>query len=121
MGIFKRFNNQEKELSFTTKNFFIGAPEAEAESNFNSRIKLLNVFEDFLEVIPKLESEKFIITGRKGSGKSAIAEYIYLRSEDKSDIFCDFIRKSDIDIEKIVQLSKEQDVEISKELLIEWI
>jgi len=105
----------------TTKNFQIGAPEAEAESMNKSRIKLSDVFEDFLEILPELDYEKFIITGRKGCGKTAIGERLYFLSKNKPNYFVDFVRKEDIDIEKIIQTSKDAGHEIEQELLFKWI
>lgn len=46
----------------TTRNFHIGLPEAKREANFNSRVKLIDVFKDFLEVFPELDEGNFIIT-----------------------------------------------------------
>lgn len=122
MRIFEKFTTKEiSKLRKDTSNFFIGSPEAEAESTMNSKVQLDVVFEDFLNVLGKLQNEKFIISGRKGSGKSAIAEKIYSISRDNAEYFCDFIKKGDIDIEKITQLTSESDNLISQELLIEWI
>jgi cytidylate kinase len=122
MKIFGKFaRDKEVTNSDTTVNFFLGAPEAEAESIMSSRMHLNDVFEDFLDVFPQLETEKFIITGRKGCGKSAIAEQLHFETSKNANFFCDFIKKSDIDIEKISQIAKEHDNEISQELLIEWI
>jgi hypothetical protein len=122
MKLFEKFSTKEiSKLRNDTSNFFIGSPEAEAESTLNSKVQLDDVFEDFLNVITKLQNEKFIISGRKGSGKSAIAERIYSYSRDNAEYFCDFIKKGDIDIEKITQLTSESDNLISQELIIEWI
>lgn len=121
MGLFDRFISKQTELGYTTKKFYLGSPEAEGEIGHSSKINLGAVFEDYLNVLPELQHEKFIITGRKGSGKTAIGEYIYSLSEKEHDYFCDFIRKSDINIEKIVQIGQETGHPITKELLFEWI
>lgn len=55
----------------------IGSSEAEAEALETSSIKLSDVFEDYFSIIDKLKQEYFIVSGRKGSGKSAIAQYIH--------------------------------------------
>ena len=100
--MFEKFTKKEiSKLRKDTGNFFICSPEAEAESTFISKMKLNEVFEDFLDVLPKLQTEKFIITCRKGNGKSAIAENIHFLANNDSQYFCDFIKKSDVDIEKI--------------------
>lgn len=106
---------------YTTKNFHIGSPEAEAETSFKSKIRLNEVFEDFLDIIPELNTEKFIVIGRKGSGKTALAEHLYDRQKRMPNYFCDFVKKIDIDIQKIVQVGKESGTEIQQELLFKWI
>ncbi len=108
MGLFDKFvKNNVPPQAFNTSNFFLGAPEAEAESNANSRMRLGEAFEDYLEVLPNLSHEKFIITGRKGSGKSAIAEYIYLQCEADPMYFAEFVRKSDLNLEQVSQITHE--------------
>lgn len=55
---------------------FLGSPEAEAEAEAlpNSQIPLSSVYDDYSNLVAELQYEKFIILGRKGSGKSAFAE-----------------------------------------------
>ena len=121
MGFFKRLNNEESFEKGTTRNFFIGTPEAEGETTYNSKIKLGEIFGDYLNVFPELDSEKFIITGRKGAGKSAIAEYIFFSASNEPNAFCEFIKTRDLDSNKIVQIGKEQGLPIEEKLLFEWI
>lgn len=121
MGFFKRISTVDEPQTGTTKNFFIGCPEAEGESTANSKIKLGEMFGDFLNVFPELDTEKFIISGRKGSGKSAIAEYIQYSALNDPNAFCEFIKTRDIDTQKIVQLGKEQGLPIEEKLLFEWL
>jgi len=108
-----------KEL--TTKDLHVGLPEAEREANFNSRVKLIDVFRDFLEVFPEIDEGNFIITGNKGSGKSAIGQVLFKRAKDDPNSFCEYIQKSDIDLEEIVQFSENTDYFIQKEILFKWI
>ncbi|OWP63529.1 hypothetical protein CDA63_08070 [Hymenobacter amundsenii] len=114
------FKNQGKQQSstsyFTTQNFFIGSPEA--ESTENSQINLFDVFEDFLGIFPKLAYEKFIITGRKGAGKSAIAESVYMKKSH--DLFCDFIKIRDFDSQQLMQAKLDADSVIIHKQLFEW-
>ena len=126
MGLFdKLFKKEEKEktkeIPYDTRNFFLGAPEAEAESTAVSRMKLPEVFDDYLQALPELQHEKFIISGRKGSGKTAIGEFIYNLAYNDPNYFCEFIRKSDIDIENITQIAQHNKLNVTQELLIEWI
>jgi len=96
---------QNKTSNFQTNNFYFGAEEAEAEAHPQSKINLLEFFDDYLDIFRDLESEKFLIIGRKGSGKSAIAEYIYSKARDDSTTFVDFIRNKDISLHKLAQVS----------------
>lgn len=84
-------------------------------------MKLAEAFEDFLDVLPSLNYEKFIITGRKGSGKSAIAEYIFHLCESDPMYFAEFVRKSDLNLENISQLTNQYDSSITLSLITEWI
>lgn len=125
MGIFDKFlqkknNDLSLENKRTTKGFYIGVAEAEGEAN-NSEITLSEVFEDFLDAIKQINNEKFIILGRKGSGKSAIGEYILSLADSDANIFAKFIRKTDIDIEQIVQIGLSEGYPIEQELLFKWI
>jgi len=71
--------------------------------------------------LPEIETEKFIATGRKGSGKSAIGQVLFKKAKNNPNRFCDYIRKSDIDLEEIVQFSEKIGDIIQKELLFKWI
>lgn len=100
---------------------YFGAPEAEAESLPNSRVTLSDVYEDHHDLHHELASEKFIVVGRKGAGKSAFAEYTYLLSQSEANIFCTFIRQDVISLEKLVQLGTESQNLVSKEQLFKWL
>lgn len=62
---------------------FLGAPEAEALPN--SQMPLSKVYKDHCHLVDSLAHEKFIVVGRKGSGKSAFAEHICSVSENQSN------------------------------------
>lgn len=121
MDFFNKLSSKEIISKGTTKNFFIGTPEAEGETTYNSKIKLGEIFIDFLQVFSELNSEKFIITGRKGSGKSAIAEFILFKASNEPNVFTDFIKTRDFHIHKIIQLGKDNGLPIEEKLLFEWI
>lgn len=121
MGFFKRLAGENESKKGTTQNFFIGAPEAEGESTFKSKIKLGEMFCDFLNIFPELASEKFIVSGRKGSGKSAIAEYILYSANNDANVFCEFVKTRDLDIQRIIQIGRDKDLNIEGKLLYEWI
>lgn len=96
MGVFDKFLQKKQDNPTqdrrTTEGFYIGVVEAEGEAN-NSEITLSEVFEDFLDVVKQINNEKFIILGRKGSGKSAIGEYILSLANSDANIFAKFIKK----------------------------
>jgi hypothetical protein len=121
MSFFKKLSTPETPANGTTKNFFIGTPEAEGELTGNSKMKLGEIFGDYLNVFPELQTEKFVVTGRKGAGKSAIAEYIYFTAGNDANVFCDFIKTRDFDSAKIVQIGKENGLIIEEKLLFEWL
>lgn len=120
MNFFSKFEIHSKDNCATTKGFFIGAAEAEAEAT-TTPILLHDFFEDYLEVLPKFGQEKFILLGRKGCGKSAIGEYIYQTALQEANVFCAFVKKSDIDIESIVQIGQEEGIVIEQEMLYRWV
>lgn len=100
---------------------FLGSPEAEAEAIENSRMPLTEVYEDFHNLLEGLSSEKFIVIGRKGCGKSAFGEYVYARSLSEPNLHCDFIRKSDSNLERAVQVGQEAGVAIDSESFFKWV
>ena len=125
MGVFDNYikkgqDNKNRSRNITTKGFCIGLPEAEAEAT-TAEIKLDSLFEDFLDIIGQLNHEKFILLGRKGTGKSAIGEHILSIANDDPNLFAFIIKKEQIDIEKIVQIGKEEGVVLEKTLLYKWI
>jgi energy-coupling factor transporter ATP-binding protein EcfA2 len=100
---------------------YLGAPEAEAEALPNSKVPLNEVYEDFHNLISALSNEKFIVVGRKGSGKSAFAEHIASLANEDSNTFCKFIRQGESNLEHIVQIGKESGHLIERENLYKWL
>lgn len=105
----------------SNKKVFLGSPEAEAEATANSRMPLTEVYEDFHDLLDGLSGEKFIVVGRKGSGKSAFGEYVFARALKEPNLHCDFIRKSDSNLERAVQLGQEAGVVIDSESFFRWV
>lgn len=69
-----------KQKPTVQKCFSLGLPEAEAETRTKGRLSIKNLFVDEMQVLNALNNGKFIISGRKGTGKSAIKSYIILNS-----------------------------------------
>lgn len=115
---FGRGNDESSEE--TTQGITLGSPEAEAELTNSSPIYLGEVFSDYLSVLPQLEQEKFIVSGRKGSGKTAIAESIRYEADKSPNTFCRMIKNKDFDKESTVQEVSDEEGEIQKQLF-EWL
>ncbi|WGE46211.1 P-loop ATPase, Sll1717 family [Actinobacillus equuli] len=117
MGIFNSLlqKSPNKEL------VFLGAPEAEAEALPNAQMKLLDVYEDHFNLLEELEHEKFLVLGKKGSGKSAFAEYVVLKAKDEPNLFAKFIRQNECNLEHIVQIGNENGHKIEREQLFTWL
>lgn len=114
--VFESFNRNSRKDSI-----YLGSPEAEADANPNSRIPLSEVYEDYHQLVPQLIHEKFIIVGRKGSGKSAFAEYVWLESTKQPNLFCTFIKKSELSLERIVQIGESEGIAVDSEALFKWL
>ena len=114
MELFDRITPQNNNI---LASFTIGCPEAEGENN--NRISITEVFEDFLGIIQTLNNGAFIISGRKGSGKSAIAEYVLNEAESGATSFASRINMSDFKIHKLLEVSN--DTNIDEEFLLEWV
>ncbi len=112
MGIFDHSKN--KNISQSTKNFYFGSVEAEGE--VKSGQSTLEYFHDYLNILNKLEEGKFIFTGRKGVGKSAIAKFIKDKSVNSDDSYATILRLGDFQVQKKIQ--NENGVE---SLLFEWL
>lgn len=105
----------------STRGLYLGATESEGEISKASRIYLDDVYISDSGIIDGIMHEKFIIIGRKGSGKSALANYFYIQSASEPLIWCDLIKKNDIDLEKIVQIGKELKTDIEISALFQWV
>lgn len=115
MGIFDSKSKINSPKS--TKGFYFGAPEAEAENMIG--YKLTDYFEDYLDILDNLEVGKFIFVGRKGVGKSAIAKFIKDKSDCSDNSFATILRINDFETEKRIQTDEEgfkKDI-----LLFEWL
>jgi len=124
MRIFNKFKSNEHGNN-TTKNLSLGAAEAEAEISDNSEINLVDVFEDYFDTLEGLQSVRFIVLGRKGTGKSALGKVLYsLAANNKGteeNFFCDFVRHNDIRLEQVVQITQDNASTAYSSFLYEWI
>jgi Cdc6-like AAA superfamily ATPase len=118
MGILDKIKTETPNK--TTKGFYFGHTEAEGENKSGIQ-NLDNYFEDYLEVLPQIENEKFIFIGRKGSGKSAIAKFINDSCLKTDDSYADIIKFNDIELEKIIQVIPTSDQSNIELLIFEWL
>lgn len=121
-SIMNFFENIKSNAENHKRNLIVlGLLEAEAEAQSNSEMNLMEVYEDFFDLANKLGTQKYIITGRKGSGKSAFAEFAYLHSKNNANSFIKFIRRGEFNLEEIIQIGKNSGKPIEREALLEWL
>ena len=96
MGIFDR-KSITKTIK-TTEGFYFGKSESEGESSYKKSSNTL--FDDYLDILPKIGDGCFIITGRKGSRKSAIAKYIKDNATFEDSMFCEIVISDAINLKK---------------------
>mgnify|MGYP000241097633 CR=1 FL=1 len=100
----------------STLGFMIGKPDAELENI--DKISIVNVFEDYCNVFPAIKDDGyFIIAGRKGSGKSAIARYLKGSANQENDKFVSIIKTDDVKLERLIQAVPEAD----HSAIFEWL
>jgi hypothetical protein len=103
---------------YTTKGLYIGKPEAEGETT-QSGLNLLDFFEDYTHIEENIQRGYFIVSGRKGSGKSAYAMWLYEKAKGNDELYTSIIRKNEFDIEAIIQAIPEKDLKF--EAFFEWL
>lgn len=103
---------------YTTQGLYLGKPEAEAE-NVSQTQNLLAFFEDYQNISNSIEKGCFIITGRKGAGKSAYAGWLIEKSESEDMQYCSLIKKNEFDLETMIQSIPFEGLRF--EALFEWI
>lgn len=86
---------------FTTRDFYFGKAEAEGENLEGA--DLLTYFKDDLQVLPKILNDRFIVTGRKGAGKSAVAKFLNETAEKEPNSFASLIKIYDLGLEEKIQ------------------
>lgn len=98
----------------TTKGLNLGKPEAEAERPF-----MLQYFEDYFNIKEAIENGCFIISGRKGSGKSAYAVWMQQKASNHDNDFCSLVKKDDFNLELVINSLPDKDIRF--EAFFEWV
>ena len=117
MSILKKRGNNSGNT--TTKGLWFGTPQAEGECIEEKGHRINPYVTDYLNILDEIYNNKFLIVGRKGTGKSAIAQYIVTECEKSDgDSFAHTIPVSTVTIERIIQLTDSKDGE---SLVYEWL
>ena len=119
MGFLSKKTTKTPTLNNTTKGFYLGSPEAEGE-NRSEKQNLLAFFEDYINIQEQIQNGKFIISGRKGSGKSAFVKYLLDNSSEKEEMFCSLIKPNEFDLENLIQTIPST-INDKYEIIFEWI
>lgn len=99
---------------YTTRNLFLGLPEAEAEAQ-----NMLNLYQDYMGIETALSHGKFIVTGRKGSGKSAYAVWLNEEAKTSQEIWCKIVKHNDRLLEQVFRIPDAAGFDMV--VLFEWI
>lgn len=118
MSLFNNLASKPNKQSGTTDGFFFGAPEAEAERKFETD-NHVSFFDDYFDIIDEMKSGKFIISGRKGTGKSAIVKYI-LDQRKEDEVHVDIVYPKDYVIYKNA-ITSADGINITSEMVWEWV
>ena len=102
----------------TTSNIYLGKPEAEGEIVPGQ--SLAEYYQDYLHIDNAFTRGYFIITGRKGVGKSAYVKHLMDNAGEENELYCDVITNDKIDLEKVLQAVPES-VGNKDEIIYEWI
>lgn len=102
----------------TTKGIYLGVPEAEGENRQGQ--SLLDFFEDYMGILQDIRNEKFVISGRKGAGKSAIVKFFRDNSSEENELYSTTVKNSDVVMEKVLQTASNLGDDIYSHLY-EWI
>lgn len=111
--------NQFSFKTYTTRGLYLGKPEAEGETGLKNVPSLLDFFEDYTHIEENIERGRFIISGRKGSGKSAYAMWLHEKAKSNDCLYTHIIRKHEFDIEAMIQAIPEKSVHYGA--LFEWL
>lgn len=114
------FITSKKSISHenTTRGLYLGKPEAEGENNPGQGLK--EYYNDYLGINEAFLQGKFIITGRKGVGKSAYVKYLYDNSSLEKQLLCSVVKYNTKTLERIIQAIPD-DISDKYCVLHEWI
>lgn len=104
------------EADVKLKDIYIGYIDGETESSREGFEQLFYTNNSKYDEI--MNPEKFIISGRKGTGKTILANYIYKKVNKNENYICKIFKKHDFHLQKLIDLQYRQLQE--EELTIFW-
>lgn len=119
MGIISSINKRNNSRMQTTKGLFFGTAQAEGECVEEKGHKINPYFMDYLDILNDIKNNKFLFVGRKGTGKSAIAQFIENECNKTDDSYAQSIPYSVIETERIIQYV--DSLKADNCLIFEWI
>lgn len=101
------------------KKIFIGEIDGESEA---SREDFQSLFVNRENQYKKLlEGDKFIIKGRKGTGKTYLGQYIAIKANSKKNSFCEICDSSKFNLQRLVDLRGRDLMTGEYEVFWQWI
>lgn len=109
-----------KHLSYKLENFFIGQNDGKKEAAYREDFE--NYFYNHNGIYQKVQQrEKYLVLGRKGTGKSILGEFIKKKSESDSQWLCSLTSYKEFKFHELLHL-KTNDITPNEYLSIwEWV
>lgn len=108
---------QKKMTKF--KNIFIGEIDGESEANRSDFQELFVNKDD--EYKKLLTGDKFIIKGRKGTGKTYLSQYVAIKASNEKNSFCRICDSSKFNLQRLIDLNGREFLKGECEIFWEWI
>lgn len=97
---------------------YIGSTDGEQESTNDNFERLFYTKNSKYNEI--MQPEKFIISGRKGTGKTILANYILKKTNEKKNYYCHIYKKNDFKLQKLLDLNH-RDFDVDERIIFwEW-
>lgn len=88
------------------KKLYFGDVDGETESQ---RQDFQDMFYDEEDIYQQVQDEKFVILGRKGTGKTIIGKYLKVRFDKEKDYsYCKICDSGDINLCKLIEIGEQQ-------------
>lgn len=107
-------------FDYRLKDFFIGRNDGKSEATYKKDFE--NYFYDYKNLYEKaLDQEKYIVLGRKGTGKTILSEFIDKKAKENPNWFCALSSHKDFRFDSLIPLEN-RDITPNEFISIwEWI